>query len=162
MKKTLIFLTMLSISSIVCAQNTDQQVIATAGDYAESGDYAISWTLGETVISTGSGGDYTLTQGFQQSRWDIVGIEDVTDFSAEIRLWPNPAATHVNVEVNNREEGLEFTWTVLDMTGKPIMQGQGENGFVRINLQKLQESMYIIRIVDEAGKGNSYKLVKGL
>ncbi len=160
MKRLFIALVTLSVGGNIFAQNTDQQVIATAGDYAESGDYAISWTLGETVISTGSGGDYILTQGFQQSKWDIVGIEEVSEISHEIRLWPNPATTHVNVEVNNREEGLIFTWTVLDMTGKQVMQGQGENGFVRVNLQSLHKSMYIIRIMDEDGKGKSYKLVK--
>jgi hypothetical protein len=78
------------------SQNTDQHVIATAGNYAENGDYKISWTLGETVISTAGGGNYILTQGFQQSNWDIVDIEEVADFTHEIRLYPNPASSYVN------------------------------------------------------------------
>jgi hypothetical protein len=43
-----------------------QQVIASAGGYYEGDNISLSWTLGEPVTETFSGGGVILTQGFQQ------------------------------------------------------------------------------------------------
>ncbi|MCF8370293.1 MAG: T9SS type A sorting domain-containing protein [Bacteroidales bacterium] len=48
-------------------QSVSPNVVAGSGDFYESANASISWTLGETVIKTLEGQNAILTQGFQQS-----------------------------------------------------------------------------------------------
>ncbi len=61
-KLLLIFLLMLFMSNFAASQ----QVVATAGEYFETDNLSLSWTLGETVIETFETDNIILTQGFQQ------------------------------------------------------------------------------------------------
>ncbi len=65
MKKSLSFLLIIAFA-FLSFQAKAQQVIASAGGYYESENISLSWTLGEPVIETFSGGGLILTQGFQQ------------------------------------------------------------------------------------------------
>ena len=65
MKNTLSFLFIITFT-FLSFQVKAQQVIASAGGYYEGDNISISWTLGEPVTETFSGGGVILTQGFQQ------------------------------------------------------------------------------------------------
>jgi hypothetical protein len=65
MKNKEIILAVLAII-MLCSQAKAQQVIASAGGYYEGETVTLSWTLGEPVTETFSGGGVILTQGFQQ------------------------------------------------------------------------------------------------
>jgi len=65
MKKILGFLIIISFS-FLSFQVKAQQVIASAGGFYEGDNISLSWTLGEPVTETFSGGGVILTQGFQQ------------------------------------------------------------------------------------------------
>ena len=162
MKKYFICLAVsgLFVFSSVSAQNADQQVIASSGGHHESGGYMISWTLGETVIATLDSGDYILTQGFQQSSWDIIQEVDPTGFEHAIHMWPNPATELVNVEVFNGEKPATFEWKLINVSGQALKKGLSDNGWAQIELSGLENAMYFIAIQDENGAKTSYKLIK--
>jgi hypothetical protein len=65
MKNKKIILAALAVV-ILCFQTNAQQVIASAGGYSVGETVSLSWTLGEPVTETFSGGGIILTQGFQQ------------------------------------------------------------------------------------------------
>lgn len=48
------------------AQMLSPSVLATSGGYSAGSNASLSWTLGETIITTVQAGDNMLTQGFQQ------------------------------------------------------------------------------------------------
>jgi hypothetical protein len=48
------------------SQSNAQQVVATGGTYYQIENIALSFTIGESVTETSSGGNVILTQGFQQ------------------------------------------------------------------------------------------------
>jgi hypothetical protein len=50
----------------ITAQNLTPTVTATAGGYSTGGGSSLSWTIGETFITTLQNGNNVLTQGFQQ------------------------------------------------------------------------------------------------
>jgi hypothetical protein len=50
----------------IFAQSIERDVVASSGDYYESGGISLSWTLGEIATETYISGDNILTQGFQQ------------------------------------------------------------------------------------------------
>jgi len=65
MKNSTTFLIIL-IYAALSFQAKAQQVIASSGGFYEGENINLSWTLGEPVIETFSGGGVILTQGFQQ------------------------------------------------------------------------------------------------
>ena len=76
-----------------------QSVISSSGNSASNGDFILSWTIGEGVISTIGSNDIELTQGFHQPLMiDViaVGIED--DFILDIIAYPNPTYDKVIFE----------------------------------------------------------------
>jgi hypothetical protein len=48
------------------AQTLSPTVLATSGGYSTGGGYSLSYTVGETIVTTLQVGNYLLTQGFQQ------------------------------------------------------------------------------------------------
>ncbi len=63
MKNTLIILVFVVLTAW---SSKAQQVVANSGGYFETTAGSVSFTIGEPVIETFSGGDVILTQGFQQ------------------------------------------------------------------------------------------------
>jgi hypothetical protein len=53
-------------------------VISTQGGTYSGSGLVLDFTVGEVVINTASTstGSHTLTQGFHQSKWSVVGIRD--------------------------------------------------------------------------------------
>lgn len=62
--------------------------------------------------------------------------------SMDIRLYPNPAREHVNLEIH--EEGVEgFMYVVFDLHGKQILQKQINKNYTTLSLTK---GVYILKI----------------
>ena len=53
-----------------------QEVVSTQGDSYSNGSGSIDFTIGEVIINTGTDGSNDLTQGFHQTNWNFVGLED--------------------------------------------------------------------------------------
>lgn len=65
MKKSLSILFILAFA-FLSFQAKAQQVVASSGGYYETENLTLSWTFGEPVTETFTGGNVILTQGFQQ------------------------------------------------------------------------------------------------
>ena len=68
-----------------------QEVVSTQGDSYSNASGSIDFTIGEVVIDTGTDGTNDLTQGFHQTNWNFVGLDD-NDPSYEAIIFPNPTA----------------------------------------------------------------------
>ncbi|MDG1735287.1 MAG: hypothetical protein P8H94_05510 [Crocinitomicaceae bacterium] len=68
-----------------------QKVVSTQGDSYSNTSANINFTIGEVVINTGTNGTNELTQGFHQTNWDFVGMEDHSP-SFEASVFPNPTS----------------------------------------------------------------------
>lgn len=64
--KRILWIPALFFSAGVSAQSLSPQVIASSGGFFSNGSGSLSWTLGETMTETFTGGSNQLTQGFQQ------------------------------------------------------------------------------------------------
>lgn len=114
---------LLCLPGILTAQITDldQQVIASSGDAASGGGVSLSWTIGEILTTTETGGGLILHQGFQQ------GLDDQSQFwpvsldeaplVTKLLIYPNPAETHLWIEA---EEAAELDIRVYNSAGQLI------------------------------------------
>jgi len=72
-----------------------------------------------------------------------VGVKNVTENTAEIKLYPNPVTNYVYINTL-----VPVNYVVHDMQGRTLCSGQQAN---KVNLESLAAGMYIITITDETG-----------
>ncbi len=63
MKKLMIYICIIGLCSLSI---NAQEIITASGDYYESSNASLSWTIGESMTETYTDGTTILTQGFQQ------------------------------------------------------------------------------------------------
>ena len=95
LKKTalLAFITLFTINLF------SQNVISSQGDSYNDSSASIDFTIGEVVTSTVTNSERSLTQGFHQTNWSFVSIENhVPSYQAVI--YPNPTDEFLNIKAS--------------------------------------------------------------
>jgi hypothetical protein len=83
MKRTTFVLFLLLSTLAVSAQ----EVVVTQGDSYSNASGNIDFTIGEVIINTETDGNNDLTQGFHQTNWNFLGVEDHSpSYEAPLRL----------------------------------------------------------------------------
>ena len=125
-------------------------VIASAGNYAESGSMSLSWTLGEIAVSTLTSGDLILTQGFQQSYSieDTVGI-DLNPIDWQIIAYPNPVNDELSIQFDVLEP-TDFWVEIQDVTGRILSQKQYKEihpgDIIPVNMSNYKYGVFFFRV----------------
>jgi hypothetical protein len=114
MKKNTLVLFSLFASISVSAQ----EVLATQGDSYSNASANIDFTIGEVVINTGTDGTNDLTQGFHQTNWNFLGLEDFAP-DYQVTIFPNPTQDFLNIKTSAFENVI---YTLYDAQGKLVMQ----------------------------------------
>ena len=137
-----------------------QSVISTSGNSASNGDFILSWTIGEGVISTLEGNNIELTQGFHQPLIiDViaVGIED--DLILDIIAFPNP--TYDMVMLEGGDPVSIYHIRVVDKLGRVLEQKSISFQELIIEMGRYNNGTYLIEVVeDRTGKTKIFNIVK--
>jgi hypothetical protein len=142
---TKFFLIIFLLSGIFSqAQSIDPSVIATAGNYAENGNIAVSYTIGQTVTATLTNGG-TITQGFQQDSYTIVEIPEQSSQEFSVNIYPVPATNEITVEFNSDFQG-NAKIAIIDEQGRFILEKNVNTTVNKINLNGLSESYYFLKV----------------
>lgn len=159
------FLAIFICTSANAQVNVDHQAISNAGEF-----YSGSWgslqvnIAGEPVIETISGGNFIVTQGFEQPAFKGVGIISLPVNAPEINLYPNPATSQVNIAFNLTHAG-KLSFRLFDMAGRELAgfakQTQVGQQTEILNLDAVSQGLYMLNIVFEATDNNkSFSVVK--
>jgi len=151
MKKQSIFLA-IALPMAALAQSLSPTVVASAGNHAVAGNVQLSYTVGEVVVTTATGGSSILTQGFHQPVDVSVGITE-GNFEGRISVFPNPASREVFVEAESEYQNIQGTLT--DMQGRVVkeftMQGKDKTSF---NVEEYAAATYHLSLT---GSGNKFR-----
>ena len=152
MKRHTLVLFSLLASGIVSAQ----EVVSTQGDSYSNASANIDFTLGEVIIDTGTDGTNDLTQGFHQTNWNFLGMEDfATNYEATI--FPNPTSEVLNIRTSTFEN---VTYTLYDAQGKLVMQNILSAEQTPIQVSQLAPGSYLLTLNNETQNLKTFKLVK--
>ncbi len=154
MKNLLFF----SLSFLFISLGTNaQQVVSSGGDYFENSTVSISWTLGEPVTETISGGTNILTQGFQQSKLSASEIFTINSDNFEIDLFPNPTENIVNLKTSNFNN---LFYQFSDFNGKLLKEGKIISENTEISVNKLPSAVYFLNVFNNQKLVKIFKIVK--
>jgi len=139
--KKIIYTALLLSPLLGQAQDLDQKVIGTAGNYSETGTASLSWTIGETVVETVSAGAATLTQGFQQGSLFVTTIINETEMGYKVKVYPNPVTSNLSIETAQK---IDFQ--LININGQVLKSGTCENQLQQIDVTALPQGTYILKL----------------
>lgn len=152
MKKNALVLFSLFASISVSAQ----EVVATQGETYSNASANIDFTIGEVVINTGTDGTNDLTQGFHQSNWNFVSLEDHAP-NYEAIIFPNPTSEVLNIKTSTFEN---VTYTLCDAQGKLVLQNILSAEQTPIQVSQLAPGNYSLTLNNSTQNLKTFKLVK--
>ena len=135
---------------------TAQEVVATQGESYSNGSGSIDFTLGEVIIATGTDGTNFITQGFHQTNWTFLGLEDFAP-NYEATIFPNPTSEVLNIRTSTFEN---VTYTLYDVQGKLVMQDILSAEQTPIQVSQLTLGSYYLTLTNETQNLKTFKLVK--
>lgn len=135
---------------------TAQEVVATQGESYSTASANIDFTIGEVIIATGTDGTNDLTQGFHQTNWNFLGLEDFAP-NYEATIFPNPTSEVLNIRTSAFEN---VTYTLYDAQGKLVMQDILSAEQTPIQVSQLAPGSYTLTLNNETQNLKTFKLIK--
>ena len=152
MKKT----TSVLFSLLTTLAVTAQEVVSTQGDSYSNASGNIDFTIGEVIINTGTDGTNDLTQGFHQTNWNFLGVEDHSP-SYEATIFPNPTSEVLNIRTSTFEN---VTYTLYDAQGKLVLQDILSAEQTPIQVGQLAPGSYSLILSNQTQNLKTFKLTK--
>ena len=148
--------TFVLISLFTTLSSFSQEVVSTQGDTYSNGSGTIDFTIGEVVINTGTDGTNDITQGFHQTNWNFLGIDDQSP-NYEAMVYPNPSENILNIRTNSYANVL---YSLYDSQGKLIVQDELSSEETAIQVENLAPGNYSISLSNENQVLKTFKLIK--
>jgi hypothetical protein len=146
------------IATVTLATSFAQEVVSTQGDSYSNSSGSIDFTIGEVVINTVSDGTNDLTQGFHQTHWYFLELEDyVPEFEASI--YPNPTEDVLNIRTPYFDDAR---YVLYDERGRIVAEGLLPQEVTSIPVSHLLPGAYELTLntLDNAGGLKRFKLIK--
>ena len=152
MKKRTLFLFSLLSTIAVSAQ----EVLSTQGDSYSNASSNIDFTIGEVIINTGTDGTVDLSQGFHQTNWNFVGMEDYSP-GFEASVFPNPTSEVLNIRTSSFEN---VRYTLYNAQGKLLIQDILSAEQTPVQVGQLAPGSYSIILNNRTQNLKTFKLIK--
>ncbi len=136
-----------------------QEVISSDGTFFDQGNGSLSSTVGELTTETFSDSSGILTQGFQQSKFLVFFISESFQPGLVVKVYPNPAAFSVSVNVQNERPG-NFYVKLYDIAGKILLNDKLLLPDTEIKLSHLPNATYFLKIYSDQDEIKSFKIIK--
>jgi hypothetical protein len=146
----------LLISLLTSLSGTAQEVVSSYGETYSSTNGSIDFTVGEVIINTSSNGTNDLTQGFHQTNWKFLSIEDFApDFV--VTIFPNPTSDVLNIKSSLSKD---ISYSLYDAQGKLVLKNVLSETVTQIQVNQLAPGAYSLSINDKKEQLKNLKLIK--
>ena len=148
------------------SQSVSPELISSSGDYYETVDFTLSWSIGECMTETFIGTNNTLTQGFHQDRYDIPSVvEEMPVLEFDISVYPNPATDVITLSIisQNGEVVVDDNYKVnlTDFSGKILFVDEIIETNKQINFASYASGIYFLAVTNSQNKTlKSFKIIK--
>ena len=162
--QTILIFLILFTSSVLCAQRVDRNASTSVGKYCTAPQFSLSYSIGESVVFTGSSTSFVLTQGFEQN--DLEVFTGIKNGNPEIQIssYPNPVYDRLNIYFKKEILSPRLTIEVYDLLGKrqdivntPVFL----NHSCSIEFSSYKNGIYFINLISPADDMNEVlKIIK--
>lgn len=133
-----------------------QEAISFLGGSYSNANSKIDFTIGETVTKTSNSGFYTLTQGFHQSNWSLISVEEkVPDFEAIV--FPNPTSDFLNISTKKFQN---INYRIFDVKSNLIATGLLLSYETQIQVNHFLSGTYFLILYSNSKKLKVFQLYK--
>ena len=133
-----------------------QDVISSQGDSYTDSSASIDFTIGEVVTFTGSTIENNITQGFHQTNWSFVSVQDhVQDYQAII--YPNPTEDFLNIQTSLYQD---VNYLLYDEMGKLILQGNLSSEKTSLDVSKIATGRYSLTLINSKEALKTFNIIK--
>ena len=133
-----------------------QEVVSSQGDSYTNSGVSLDFTIGEVVTFTGSNVENILTQGFHQTNWSFVNIENHVP-SYEATIYPNPAEDFLNIQAS-LYDGVSYV--LYDEMGKLILQGRLLSEKTSLEVSQLATGRYSLILNNSKENLKTFNIIK--
>jgi hypothetical protein len=126
-------------------------------DYLSGDSLEVSNKNGAIALPAGAYKVFTSKRVVHPYYWKSANTSTIRDISvAGIRCYPNPAKDILFVE------GLsgQFQVTLYELSGKCLLQENGQSGRTHVSLKGLKPGMYLLKLSGESGVYSSRLLLE--
>jgi hypothetical protein len=136
-----------------------QDVMSASGKSSNSSTCSVTYTIGQTVISSFPGSSDILTQGSKKANLKISSIIKTGEQDNIVSVTPNPTVDFVILKVN-KDIINAIQYMVYDMNGKLLFNKQISGKETEISFNKLSNSVYFIKVFEGMKELKSFKIIK--
>ncbi|MBV7441780.1 S8 family serine peptidase [Weeksellaceae bacterium TAE3-ERU29] len=87
-----------------------------------------------------------------------VDEEIKTENNNKIQIYPNPSDGLINIKLDSKVE--KYTVSVYDLTGRLIFTREYSSNPSQIDIRNLTSGVYILNVIDDKNKQESFKIIK--
>lgn len=162
MKLAIISVSLSLFCFLTCfSQSYSTQVIASSGDEFKSSDILLTWTIGETITETITNNNFTLTQGFNQTKIIITSIDHLPDLKFSISAYPNPTSEFVYLKIESENENIKnLQYQVINSKGSTILRKLISSNLVEIDFHNFSNGIYLLVVFDNRTILKTFKILK--
>ena len=131
------------------------QSVISSGGYG--GNSAVSYTIGEAIISGGATATSQITQGFQQPNLWGVKLEEQELF--ELKAYPNPVASYLTLESAFPIED-PYRLFLYSSDGKLILESMLTENAMQLDFSNFSAGTYTLFVNDSEGQVASFRIIK--
>ena len=147
---------LLSIIPFFVNTANGQELISSSGDYYETSELSLEWSIGEIMTETFTEGSLILTQGLHQSYFTITALDELPPTLSNISVYPNPATQYFYINTSQ----TDLKYTITDIAGKIIAQ-DNVNGKTKVNISNYTNNIYFLNIIEKDNTSKkTFKIIK--
>jgi hypothetical protein len=150
MRRILLIISLI-VSYSTFAQTVSPEGIFSACDNFNNSSAQISWTIGDTQITTIKSTDITITQGFLQSNFIVTSINQLAENeNIEVKVFPNPVIDILHLNFSSRDE-TNLYFYIYNLEGKKVYEQKVNtaNKSMEIQFTSFQDGNYILKVSSE-------------
>ncbi len=153
------YLSIFLICFVMALNSFAQEVIAPAGETYKDENAQLSWTLGETLITTAQTDSKILTQGFLQTKLVVTALDQPEIPDLNVKVYPNPTSNYVVVHFD--ENMFDAHIQLFDIAGKKLKESIVSNNDTQMNITEYSEGTYLLKLFDDKFQPiQTFKIIK--
>ena len=156
MNKTLILTFALLVSFAVQSQD----IVAVSGGEGAGSGGTLSYTLGQVFYTATTETDGSVSQGVQQGiELNTFSNPELTTVNLNAVTYPNPTTDYVVLNISDSSL-TNLCYTIMDVQGKVLLNGQISNSDTHISMQNLSLGIYMLKVNQNNTEIKTFKIIK--